>query len=122
MVRYQHRSLLSLLPCRLRFPSSQHSFLNASLLSVQATNTSSGPSKKQKRSSDSPFKQAVIFLSRNPPQKCLIANLPRILYLLDSKTIIYLKNYLSCSNNLYVPHTTQNGHMMDKVKIFEYNI
>ena len=30
-------------------------------------------------------------LSRNPPQKCLIANLPRLLYLLHSKTITYLK-------------------------------
>ena len=39
-------------------------------------------------------------LSRNPPQKCLIANLPKLLYLLDSKTITYLKNHLNHSNNL----------------------
>ena len=76
-------------------PSSEHSFLKTSLSLLQANNTFSRPSKKKKRSSDSPFRQPVMFLSRNPLQKYVITNLPRIVYLLDSKTIIYLKNHLS---------------------------
>ena len=116
MVRCQHRYCY---PC---YPYEYVSLQANTLFSTHLSRRYkplTHPVDHTKRKKDSPFKQAVIFLSRNPPQKCLIANLPRILYMLDSKTVIYLKNDLSYSNNLHAPYTTKQGqlytiHRMDE--------
>ena len=88
--------------------SNLQSFLNTPLSMSHTSKTSSGPPKK---SSVYPFNQAVIFPSRNPPQKYCIANRPTILYL-DSKTTIYLNNHLSHSNNPHAPHIAQNRQVI----------
>ena len=128
MVRCHHHSLLSLLPFQVHLPMhfkptifSQHTPLNVTYLwNIKWT------TQKENKSSVYPFKQTVIFPSRNPPQKYCIANRPTILYL-DSKTTIYLNNHLSHSNNPHAPHTAQNRQVIhhsqdDRAKKWEYNV